>query len=315
MNFLFIPYEEESGSFEINPTSGAVSTTQILDREERENYTLLITATDHGPVPRSSTTQLHITLLDENDHSPAFTRKSYRAVISEALPVGSEVLRLSARDPDLGPNGEVTFSLAEDSLGAFSVNSSTGVISTSRLLDRETRSQYSFRAVATDNCSQGPRSSVAMVTVQVEDVNDNSPVCVDEPVRGSVTVGTTKGKIVAIVIAQDPDQGPNGTVVFSLTEGGEGDEGGRGVFEIGRTSGEVRLMSPLPDGASGTRVLHVQAADQGTPPLTSTCLLLLHLNGEQNNLRFTEQTYEVAIPENSKSGNSSCPMSLDVFPT
>ncbi|KAL2098180.1 hypothetical protein ACEWY4_007387 [Coilia grayii] len=296
-------YVDETGSFEINPSTGALSVTQTLDREECENYTLLITATDHGPEPQRSTTKLHITLLDENDHSPAFTRKSYRAVISEALPVGSEVLRLSARDPDLGPNGEVTFSLAEDSLGAFSVGSSTGIIRTGRLLDRETRSQYSFRAVATDNCSQGPRSSVAMVTVQVEDVNDNSPICVDEPVRGSVTLGMAKGKTVAIVMAQDPDQGLNGTVVFSLTEGGEGDEGGRGAFEIGRTSGEVRMMTPLPDGASGTRVLHVQAADQGQPPLTSTCLVLLHLNGEENGLRFTEQIYEVAIPENSKTGS------------
>ncbi|XP_076149286.1 protocadherin-23 [Alosa pseudoharengus] len=249
--------DDEAGSFAINPTTGAVSVTQPLDREERDNYTLLITATDQGPTPRSSTSQLHVTLLDENDHSPAFTRKSYRATVSEALPVGSEVLRLSARDPDLGPSGEVTFSLAEDSLGAFSVEPSTGVVRASRPLDRETRSQYSFRAVATDGCTQGPRSSVAMVTVQVEDVNDNAPACLSEPVRGSVTLGMAKGKTVAVVVAEDPDQGTNGTVVFSLTDGGDVDDGGGGggggVFEIGRTSGEVRLMRPLPDGASGTR--------------------------------------------------------------
>lgn len=95
-------------------------------------------------------------LLDQNDNSPSFHRKSYRASLAEGLPEGAEVLRLEARDPDQGPNGEVTFSLAEDTLRAFSVEPATGVIWTTRPNHRESRAQYTFRAVATDSCARGP---------------------------------------------------------------------------------------------------------------------------------------------------------------
>lgn len=156
---------------------------KALDREECSNYTLVITACDQGPSALTSTTLLSITLSDENDNSPVFSRKSYRASVSEGLPVGSEILRLTAIDPDLGLNGEVTFSLVDDTPGIFSVNSVTGTVYLMKQLDRETRSQHMFRAIATDSCSQGPRSSVAVVTIQVEDINDNPPACATEPTQ------------------------------------------------------------------------------------------------------------------------------------
>uniref|UniRef100_A0A3P9BH59 Dachsous cadherin-related 2 n=1 Tax=Maylandia zebra TaxID=106582 RepID=A0A3P9BH59_9CICH len=105
-----------------------------------------------------------------NDNIPSFTRKNYHASISEGLPAGAEVLRVSASDPDEGSNGEVTYSLTDDnSQGAFLIDAFTGAIRTTRSLDRESRAQYSLRAVATDGCTQGPLSSLASVTIQVED--------------------------------------------------------------------------------------------------------------------------------------------------
>uniref|UniRef100_A0AAY4A8E4 Protocadherin-16 n=1 Tax=Denticeps clupeoides TaxID=299321 RepID=A0AAY4A8E4_9TELE len=294
--------QDPTGNFIIDGITGIVSTTQPLDREKMENYTLIITAYDQGPTPRSSSTHLHVILQDENDNSPVFTRQSYHATVSEILPVGSEVIQLSARDPDRGPSGEVTYSLTEDSPGAFAVEASTGVVRTTRPLDRETRSQYNFRAVATDNCSRGPRSSFVMVTVQVEDINDNVPVCAGDPTHGLLDKGAKAGQVVAIVTAEDPDQGANGSVVFSLVEE-RGDRGGLSAFEVGKTSGEVRLITPHTHGVSEKRMLRVIASDQGQPPLTSTCLVLLHLKEEEEGLRFTDDLYEVAVPENIRTGS------------
>ncbi|XP_072526719.1 protocadherin-23 [Salminus brasiliensis] len=286
------------GHFSIDAVTGAISTVKALDREERSNYTLVLIACDQGPSPLTSTTLLSILLSDENDNSPTFSRKSYRAFVSEGLHIGSEILWLNARDPDEGPNGEVTFSLAEDTFGTFSVDSASGVVTLTKPLDRETRSQHTFRAIATDNCSQGPRSSIAIVTVHVEDLNDNPPACSKEPTQILITTKGNPyvGQPITKVTADDPDYRENGTVVFSLEEEDE-------LFQIDRSSGEVRLKASLAGDVSGSRVLSVLAADQGTPALTSSCLVLVQLNGEKPLLQFTEKVYEVTLPENSKTGS------------
>ncbi|XP_045072088.1 protocadherin-23-like [Coregonus clupeaformis] len=288
--------EDYGGRFTIHATTGTVSTTRALDREERPSYTLCIQASDGGqPSPLSSSTQLLVLLLDQNDNSPLFTRKSYRASLAEGLPAGAEVLRLEARDPDQGPNGEVTFSLVEDTLGAFSVEPATGVVRTTRPLDRESRAQYTFRAVATDSCARGPRSTATAVTVQVEDANDNAPVCAENPVVGWVAVETIPNKIVATVTAVDGDRGENGTVWFSLAENNP-------FFTINGKSGDIRLNTSISPSFLGAK-LQVLAADQGRPALTSTCLVLIHLKGEDEPLRFTETLYEAVVVENSKTGS------------
>ncbi|KAL7855856.1 hypothetical protein AOLI_G00194600 [Acnodon oligacanthus] len=290
--------QNTDGHFSIDAGTGVISTVKALDREECSNYTLIITACDQGPSPLTSTTLLSISLSDENDNSPTFSRKSYRASVSEGCPVGSEILRLSARDPDEGPNGEVIFSLPEDNAGTFSVDSATGVVFLMKPLDREMRSQHTLRAMATDNCRQGPRSSVTLVTIQVEDVNDNPPACAKGPTQVSITTRgiAYPGQPITKVVADDPDYKENGTVTFSLMEED-------GLFQIDRLSGGVRLKAPLTEGISGSRMLSVLAVDQGTPALTSTCLLLVQLNGEKPMLQFTEQLYEVTLPENSKTGS------------
>ncbi|KAM6941752.1 protocadherin-23 [Lycodopsis pacificus] len=287
--------EDYRGRFTINSHTGAISTTQVLDREERQNYTLAIQAHDYGPTPLRSSTQLQLVLLDQNDNVPSFTRKSYHASISEGLPAGAEVLRVSAFDPDEGSNGDLTYSLTEDSSqGAFSVDAFTGVIRTTRSLDRESRAQYTLRAVAADGCTQGPLSSVASLTIQVEDVNDNAPVCEQNPINAWVSMRTLPNQIVTTVTATDGDQGDNGTVEFMLS-----DE--ENLFDINGESGEISLRRRVRAGFSG-RKLQVVVADKGQPALTSTCLVFIHLKGEHEGLQFTNKVYNATIKENGRAG-------------
>lgn len=291
--FFLLFWLDTFGDFFINSETGAVSTANSLDREKRSNYTLIIKAADQGSTPFTSTATLSLSLSDENDNNPTFERTTYHTIVSEDLPVGSEILRLNAQDPDEGPNAEVTFSLIEDASGTFSVDASTGVVRLTKPLDREIQSQYNLRAVATDGCSQGPRSSVVTVNVQVEDVNDNVPHCVNDPIRASVNAGNNHS--VAMVTAHDPDQGENGTVVFRLMEEDE-------QFLIDQLTGVVQMSSPMTASVSGAKVLNIQAVDKGSPALTSTCLVIITLNGDEPLLQFTEEHYEVSLPENSETG-------------
>lgn len=287
--------DDYRGRFTINSHTGVVSTTQVLDREERQDYTLTIQARDYGPTALSSSTQLQLLLLDQNDNTPSFSRKSYHASISEGLPAGAEVLRVSASDPDQGSNGDVTYSLTEDSSqGAFSVDPVTGVVRTTRSLDRESRAQYTLRAVATDGCSLGPLSSVASLTVQVEDVNDNVPVCDHNPINAWVSMRTLPNQIIATVTATDGDQGDNGTVEFTLS-----DE--ENLFDINSVTGEISLRRRVRAGFSG-RKLQVVVSDRGQPPLSSTCLIFIHLKGEHEGLQFSSKVYNASVKENSRAG-------------
>ncbi|MEQ2195050.1 hypothetical protein XENOCAPTIV_006726, partial [Xenoophorus captivus] len=287
--------EDYGGRFNINSETGAVSTMQVLDREEVQNYTLTIQAQDSGPMPFSSSSRLHLILLDQNDNAPSFSRESYHASISEGLPSGAEVLQLSAFDPDEGPNGDVTYTLTEDnSQGAFSVDPLTGIVRTARSLDRESRAQYTLKAVATDSSTLGPLSSVASLMIQIEDVNDNLPICEQNPLNAWVSLRTQPNQIVTTVTATDADQGENGTVQFRLSEK-------ENLFDINSDSGEISLRRRVRAGFSG-RKLQVLVSDRGRPSLTTTCLVLVHLKGEHEGLQFTNKVYNATVKENSRAG-------------
>ncbi|XP_047222516.1 protocadherin-23 [Girardinichthys multiradiatus] len=287
--------EDYGGRFNINSETGAVSTMQVLDREEVQNYTLTIQAQDSGPKPLSSSSHLHLILLDQNDNAPSFSRESYHASISEGLPSGAEVLQLSAFDPDEGPNRDVTYTLTEDnSHGAFSVDPFTGIVRTARSLDRESRAQYTLKAVATDSSTLGPLSSVASLTIQIEDVNDNLPICEQNPLNVWVSLRTQPNQIVTTVTATDADQGENGTVQFRLSEQ-------ENLFDINSDSGEISLRRRVRAGFSG-RKLQVLVSDRGRPSLTTTCLVLVHLKGEHEGLQFTNKVYNATVKENSRAG-------------
>ncbi|KAL6110918.1 dchs2 [Pungitius sinensis] len=287
--------EDHGGRFAINSRTGAVSTTRVLDREDVQNHTLAIRACDYGAAPLCSSTRLQLLLLDQNDNFPTFSRKSYHASVSEGLPAGAEVLRVDAFDPDEGSNGDLTYSLAEDtSQGAFSVDALTGVIRTTRPLDREAVAQHTLRAVATDGCSRGPLSSVALLTVQVEDANDNAPVCERSPVNAWVSARTPPNQIVATVTATDGDRGDNGTVQYALS-----DE--ENLFDVNGESGEISLRRRVRAGFSG-RSLQVVVSDKGRPALTSTCLVFIHLKGEHEGLQFADKVYNATVEENSRAG-------------
>ena len=48
-----------------------------------------------------------------NDNPPLFDRIRYEVTIRENSPINSEVLRLSASDPDSDENGEIVFRIIE----------------------------------------------------------------------------------------------------------------------------------------------------------------------------------------------------------
>lgn len=66
------------GQFSINPATGQIITSSLLDREDRANYQLLVVATDGGqPDGLSSSATVSVTVADINDNPPRFHHHPY----------------------------------------------------------------------------------------------------------------------------------------------------------------------------------------------------------------------------------------------
>ncbi|PNI22731.1 PCDHB15 isoform 2, partial [Pan troglodytes] len=102
-----------------------------LDREEQAELRLTLTAVDGGSPPRSGTVQILILVLDANDNAPEFAQALYEVQVPENSPVGSLVVKVSARDLDTGTNGEISYSLyysSEEINKPFELSSLSGEI-------------------------------------------------------------------------------------------------------------------------------------------------------------------------------------------
>ncbi|XP_038610870.1 protocadherin Fat 1 [Tachyglossus aculeatus] len=256
----------DAGHFTVDVESGLLRVLSPLDREAQAEYTLNVTAFDLGIPQRAAWRLLGIQILDANDNRPKFHQDRYEVAVSEAVEPGGVLVRLEAKDRDLGPNGEVRYRLLSDT-DQFSVDAATGEVWLDRALDREAQAVHVLRVAAWDQAEEGPRlSSTALLTVTVEDVNDNAPVCIPPLQRVRVREDLPEGALVTWLEARDPDLGPAGQVRYGLLEAGAG------AFELDRLSGALRLVRPLDFETRQLYNLTVRARDKGRPlALSATC--------------------------------------------
>ncbi|XP_030878836.1 protocadherin-16-like [Leptonychotes weddellii] len=161
-----------------------------LDRESRDLYDLRLVATDAGSPPLSTEETLLLRVADLNDQPPLFSREHYLASVSEAAAPGTAVVWVSASDADEAGtdharlryalvhlpgrcNPEGVWPTAECG-PSFTIDPESGVISTVRSLDREVQEAVELRVVAQD-LGEPPLSATCLVSITVDDVNDNEP--------------------------------------------------------------------------------------------------------------------------------------------
>ncbi|CAN2387414.1 homophilic cell adhesion via plasma membrane adhesion molecules [Pristimantis euphronides] len=82
---------------------------KVLDREEKQEHHLILTAIDGGEPARSGSCRITIVVLDINDNPPVFNQSVYKVSIQENLPLRTVILTLNATDQDEGANGEIEF--------------------------------------------------------------------------------------------------------------------------------------------------------------------------------------------------------------
>ncbi|KAJ8891564.1 hypothetical protein PR048_004092 [Dryococelus australis] len=214
--------------FAVDGSSGVLYVSSLLDRERQEFYELTIRASDSGSEPLHDDTSVRVSVDDVNDNAPTFALPAHAVKVHEDLPRGSLVALVDAMDPDLGPGGQVRYSL-EGGEGLFAVDALSGVVRTSGVLDFERRQVHSLTVRAADLGSP-PLFTEAALVVEVVDVAENfhTPAFHDFVVTASVPENQPVGTLVTTVQAMDADTAEDDSRVGYFITGGDG----LGLFSI-----------------------------------------------------------------------------------
>ncbi|CAD7673136.1 unnamed protein product [Nyctereutes procyonoides] len=263
-----------------------------LDREEQDIYFLNITATDGLFVTQA---MVEVTVSDVNDNNPVCDQVAYTALFPEDIPSNKIILKVSAKDADIGSNGDIRYSLYGSGNAEFFLDPESGELKTLALLDRERVPTYSLIARATDGGGRFCQSDIHLI---LEDVNDNPPVFSSDHYNACVYENTATKALLTRVQAVDPDVGINRKVVYSLADSANG------FFSIDSSSGIIILEQPLDREQQPSYNISVQATDQSPgqalSSLATVTITVLDIN--DNPPVFERRDYLVTVPEDTSPG-------------
>lgn len=197
-------------TFSIASTSGVIRTIGEIDYEQYPAYELEIIAEDSGMPPRTGSATVRIATINLNDNPPLFTSSVYQVTVSENAGEGTNLLFVTATDPDgLSP---IIFDIVPTGEGheIFEI-SSTGLITFSQDLPDSSVFTYMLNVSASDS----ELYSYSTVVIEIEDSNDNSPVFNQSVYTGTVVEESPGGTYITQVFATDRDRGNNAEITYS----------------------------------------------------------------------------------------------------
>ncbi|XP_060936052.1 protocadherin gamma-A11-like isoform X4 [Limanda limanda] len=275
---------------------------KVLDREEKEELMLLLTAFDGGSPQRSGTVVIHVTVLDANDNVPVFSQAVYKASLPENSPLDTLVTTISATDADDGLNSEVTYAfdhVSDENSNVFSLNPKTGEVRVAGAIDYEKVSSYEMQISAKDGL--GLVSYVTLI-IEVTDINDNAPVISLKSLTNPIPENASPGTEVGIINVQDRDSENNRQVRCSIQQ--------NVPFKL--VPSIKNYYSLVTTGQLDRELVSdynitITATDEGSPPLSSSKTVQLSVADINDNPPvFEEQSYSAYVTENNKPGSTLC---------
>nr|XP_010971608.1 LOW QUALITY PROTEIN: protocadherin-8 [Camelus bactrianus] len=230
---------------------------------------------------------VEVEVRDINDHAPRFPRAQIPVEVSEGAAVGTRIPLEVPVDEDVGANGLQSVRLAEPH-SPFRVELQTRADGAQcadlvllQELDRESQAAYSLEPGAQDG-GRPPRSATAALSVRVLDANDHSPAFPQGAVAEvELAEDAPVGSLLLDLDAADPDEGPNGDVVFAF--GARTPPEARRLFRLDPRSGRLTLAGPVDYERQDTYELDVRAQDRGPGPLAATCKVIVRIRDVNDN--------------------------------
>ncbi|XP_042346961.1 cadherin-like protein 26 [Plectropomus leopardus] len=221
-------------------------------------------------VKRRTTLQVIVIVEDVNER-PYFEKPYKQIKVVENVKVGQYLWTFTAKDPDITSGTIIVYRKGDEPAGWVTVDSKTGIITTTKIIDRESsfvqNNIYTLTIYAIDN-GRPPMTGTATLTIYITDENDNAPsllvtkiyMCeLDRPSLANIT-------------AVDPDEDPNsGPFTFMLQGNQKGkwrleSTHGYSVYLVKEStvhSGHYDLLLEVSDrqGKSAVRTLSVTVCD------------------------------------------------------
>ena len=258
------------------PVEFKLETKAMLDRELTAEYELVITCHDLGTPALTSSAVIKITVLDENDNAPMFSKQTYTATMHENNVAGALVGHVTATDADTGTNGMVSFRIRGTAQRYLNIDPITGALTAKLSFDHELLSNVYAVIEASDNSSVLSRTSSAVFTLTILDVNDNAPTFSTYTFEFVVSENAATGTKVGQMTATDDDGDPYNTFMFafvnSVTE-----------FTMDESSGEIFTVQPLDRENRSRYDLFVVATDRLATELSSSARVTIRIDDVNDN--------------------------------
>ncbi|XP_027764473.1 protocadherin gamma-B1-like [Empidonax traillii] len=194
--------------FSLDPKTGDVKVTGLLDYEERKYYEASVEGKDGGGLTAHA--KVHIDIIDVNDNAPSLSLLPILNPIPEDTVPSTVVAVINVRDRDSGENGEVSCNMDGNLPFRLEMSSeNTYKLIIASALDREAVSAYNITITARDRGRPALWSEAELV-LEVSDVNDNAPVFEEAAYSAYVRENNAAGALVVRVSARDADAGANG---------------------------------------------------------------------------------------------------------
>lgn len=293
----FILNENHLGKFKLDNHTGWISVAAPLTSDLNQNFLITVTAKDKGNPPLSSQATVQIIVTEENYHTPEFSQSHMSATIPESHSVGAIVRTVSARDRDRAMNGLIRYSISSgNEEGIFAINSSTGVLTLAKALDYELCQKHEMTVSATDG-GWVSRTGYCIVTVNVIDVNDNSPVFLPDEYFPTVLENAPSGTTVIHLNATDADSGTNAVIAYTI-QSSDSD-----LFVIDPNTGVITTQGFLDFETKQSYHLTVKAFNVPDEERCSFATVNIQLKGTNEYVpRFVSKLYYFEISEAAPKG-------------
>uniref|UniRef100_A0A8D2JJ96 FAT atypical cadherin 2 n=1 Tax=Varanus komodoensis TaxID=61221 RepID=A0A8D2JJ96_VARKO len=281
--------------FRVDASTGEITTTQTLDYEANHEFHIKVRATDHGVPPLSSDTLVIVHVLDVNDNPPKFSQFQYQANVSEMVTCGHTVIKVQASDPDSRDTPRLEYLiLSGNEKRHFTIDSTSGIISTLNRCKKNLDSFYSLKVCASD----GVFKTAVPVYINATNVNKYSPSFQQDVYEAVLAENAKVGTKVIELLAVDPDDGLYGTIDYTIIN-----KLGREKFAI-NDKGYIKTLQKLDRENSTERVVAIKVMAKDGGGKVAFCTVKIILTDENDNPpQFKASEYILSIQSNLSRGS------------
>jgi protocadherin Fat 1/2/3 len=281
--------EQPHSLFEIDTNSGWIKVFNELDAEKEVSHELKVKAEDGNGLSALATVRIHVQDVNDNPHQ--FTQLHYNAAVNEGALPGTIIFQLMTEDADKVAKTRVDYYIRDgDSKAQFGIKSN-GEVYVSRPLDRELKSIYKLKVVASD----GAFVNEAKVIIEILDDNDNAPVCVQDKYWMKISEDTSPGFFLGQIQVTDKDE--NAKQVFILS----GDNAD--YFSLDSESGDLKTSAHMDREEISIFNLVAHAQDSGMPEWECTSQVIIEINDINDNAPvFDQKVFTASMREDTPIG-------------